>query len=178
MALDFLKLADDKLAKDFNKAAPETYMPKRREQVAKFAEAAAKAATSKQPKGPRKSYEISNGVAAARVRLGTSDLDVGGKEVQYVPAERLADYYTGVAKAARAGELDKHFDWEPDQTDNSGPARTSSRATREIKPELTHRRNVKRYGEDRANELLDKNVAEKGWNKAEVLKAYKALPAL
>ena len=138
MALDFLKLSDEKLANDWAKPSPESYMPKRRAQVARYANSAAKAAKEGKQKFRNGGFEISNGVAAARIRLGKDDIKVGDKEVHFIPAERLVDFYTGVAKAAEAGELDKSFDYEPDQAEAS-TVRSSS-GTRQMSEE--HRKAI------------------------------------
>lgn len=122
MALEFLKLTDSKLAEDFNKADPETYMPKRREKVARLADRAAKAAKEKKARGPLGTYTIKNNAARVSVRM---DKDTafplwgnGKVDHDFMPAERVSDFYEGVAKSARAGELDSHFDWEPEKEQN------------------------------------------------------------
>ncbi|PNQ74325.1 hypothetical protein BA950_14765 [Erythrobacter sp. SAORIC-644] len=122
MALEFLKLTDSKLAEDFNKADPETYMPKRREKVARLADRAAKAAKEKKARGPLGTYTIKNNAARVSVKM---DKDTafplwgnGKVDHDFMPAERVSDFYEGVAKSARAGELDSHFDWEPEKEQN------------------------------------------------------------
>ena len=122
MALEFLKLTDSKLAEDFNKADPETYMPKRREKVAKLAERAAKAAKEGKTRGPLGTFETKNKAARVFVKM---DKDTafplwgnGKVDHDFMPAERVSDFYEGVAKSARAGELDSHFDWEPEKEKN------------------------------------------------------------
>ena len=122
MALEFLKLTDSKLAEDFNKADPETYMPKRREKVARLADRAAKAAKEKKARGPLGTYTIKNNAARVSVRMDKETafpLWGNGKvDHDFMPAERVSDFYEGVAKSARAGELDSHFDWEPEKEQN------------------------------------------------------------
>ncbi|MFI8667983.1 hypothetical protein ACIGGE_16270 [Qipengyuania sp. NPDC077410] len=122
MALEFLKLTDSKLAEDFNKADPETYMPKRREKVARLADRAAKAAKEKKARGPLGTYAIKNNAARVSVRMDKETafpLWGNGKvDHDFMPAERVSDFYEGVAKSARAGELDSHFDWEPEKEQN------------------------------------------------------------
>lgn len=157
MALDFLKLSDEKLADEFYKPDPETYMPKRREKVAKFAEAAAQAAKEGKETFRRKAFVISNGVAQAHVRSGADNLTIDGKDTFHVPAERLAEFYEGVAKEARSGNLDEAIGTEPEFSSSHGAStpRERSQVTREMSPE--HRKAIsdaakKRWAEKKAAE--------------------------
>ena len=157
MALDFLKLTDEKLADEFYKPDPETYMPKRREKVAKFADAAAQAAKEGKETFRRKAFVISNGIAEARVRNGAEDLTIKGKDVFFVEKKDLAEFYEGVAKDARSGHLDEAIGTEPEYSSAHGAAtpRERSQVTREMSPE--HRKAIsdaakKRWAEKKAAE--------------------------
>lgn len=178
MALDFLKLADDKLAKEFNKKPERDVMPARRSKVVEGIDKALAAIKAGEDNPKRGAYSTKEGISKATLRLGSRKLSIKGEDEFFVPRERLGDFYSQARVAVAAGELDAAITASLGQVEASTTKRASSEATREIRPELVHRRNVARYGEARAAELLEVNVQKKGWDKKAVLEAYKALPAL
>jgi hypothetical protein len=179
MALDFLKLTDDKLAQDFNKKPEKDLMPARRSKVLEGIDKALASIKAGEDNPKRGSYSTKEGVSKATLRFGSRKLAVKGTDEFFVPRERLQDFYTQARKSVEAGELDDAIKAAlAGKTEASNAKAPKSEVVRVIQPELVHRRNVKRYGEERAAELLEANVKNKGWDKKAVLEAYSKLPPL
>lgn len=182
MTLEFLKLADEKLAKEFNKKPEKDLMPGRRAKVIDGINRALASIDAGEDNPKRGLYTTREGVSRATLRIGSRKLAINGAEEFYVPRERLADFYKAASKSVEAGELDEAIKVILSATPKfrktgvQDVPRITDR--KPIAPELVHRRNVSRYGEERAAELLEANVKNKGWDKEAVLKAYSALPPL
>jgi predicted transcriptional regulator len=171
MALDFLKLADDKLAKEFNKKPEKDVMPARRAKVLESIDKALAAIKAGEDNPKRGAYSTKDKVSKATLRLGARKLSIKGEEEFFVPRERLADFYTQARASVAAGELDAAITASLGQVEAFTAKRAPSETAREIEPWKVYRRNLSRYGQERADELLDKKF---GKDAGEVRKAYEA----
>ena len=185
MALDFLK-SDKEVAKEFHAAPVVDPVHAKKAQMLKKLDRVLASVKKEPGKSITRWYKVKDGKDGASVGLNIGTVSVVGNTSgqtandEIIKADAVA-FFEEAKKAIEKGDMDDMIRkaWEGrDQFTARTAQRAPSDTVREIKPELTHRRNVKRYGEERANELLDANVEKKGWNKAEVLKAYKELPAL
>ena len=185
MALDFLK-SDKEVAKEFHAAPVVDPVPAKKAQMLKKLDDVIASVKKEPGKSITRWYKVKEGKDGASVGLNIGTVSVVGNTTGQTSNDEIikADamqFFTNAKAAIEKGDMDDMIRkaWEGrDQSSYSTAQRAPSDTVREIRPELTHRRNVKRYGEERANELLDANVQKKGWNKDEVLKAYKELPPL
>lgn len=174
MTMEFLKLADATLAKEFNKKPEKDLMPARRAKVVEGLNKALQAIKEKQDNPKGGIYKTREGTSLATIRLGSKRLTINGAEEFFVPRERLADFYKAAVKSVEAGELDAAIkdalDLAPKAKKGSTVKAITERAP--IQPWRVYRRNLTRYGQARADELLDaKNSPEEA---AAIRKEYEA----
>ena len=171
---------DEKLHSEFDKKPEKDPLPTKRTQIVRGIDSAL-AALKEGKKAKANWYTTKDTTEGVRVKVSLSGtpLEIDGRTEGTV--KNAVAFYEAAKKSVEAGDWDAAIRDAMEQS-KSNRVPTASAAPsgekREIKPELTHRRNVKRYGDERAMELLDKNVEKKGWNKDEVLAAYAALPPL
>ena len=184
MALDFLK-SDAKVAAEWNKAAVVDPLPAAKKKVLNKLDSVVASIQKEPGKNIARWYKTKKDKDGASVGLNVGTVSIAGDTTggpdEIVKEDAIAFFKTAKA-AIEKGDMDAEIRKAVENAPKRAGSPTAMRAPgdggRSIRPELTHRRNVARYGEDRANELLEANVEKKGWNKAEVLKAYKALPPL
>ena len=110
MALkDILGLIDHKLKDVYHTIA---YSPvKDRAAVAKrIDDTKSKYLATEAPRG-KKDFSVANNVGEYRPMVpGAGPLLLAGRDVSYIPAERFADFLTGLKTAVEGGELDKELE--------------------------------------------------------------------
>lgn len=171
---------DETLHKEFDKKPAKDPLPAKRAQIMRGIDKAIEAFQkgTKSKANWYKSKDAADGVRV-QVSLGTTPLVIDGR------SEGTTNDAVAFFKDAKDNVESKRWDAAireaMEASGKGGRKVTASAAPSErgsMAPELVYRRNVKNLGQKRADELLDKNVKEKGWNKDEVLKAYKELPPL
>ena len=157
MALDFLKHHDSKIENAWNAKPAKDPMPARHSKIEEGinkALAALKAGT-----GSLKSwYQTKDGVDGARVQLrhGSKPLTINGRDHWY--SADAPKFYTEALAALKAGHLNDAINalFTGEKQPSLNPAKGASRKGQPLSAEAKHQRNVKRYGEARANELRGK----------------------
>ncbi|WP_379921713.1 hypothetical protein [Erythrobacter sp. R86502] len=177
MVMEFLKLSDANLAKEFNKKPEKDLMPARRAKVVESINKALASIADKQDNPKRGLYTTREGISCATLRLGNRKLKVDGAEEFYVPRERIQDFYKAAVKSVEAGELDAAINAALGGEATKGTPRMGSVVAKErspIAPWRVYRRNIGRYGQARADEILDtKNSPEEAKAIREDYKANK-----
>ena len=154
MALDFLKLADSKLAKEYSGKPPKDPMPKRREKlVAGINRALAQLQLAEEDSPSRGWYSTKNSVTRATLRLGSRPLIVDGRSEFFVPRNRAAEFYEQARASAEKGELDNAIRAVAEGNQPKKAKQGQERARSAMDREKLYQRNLKRYGKERADEL-------------------------
>lgn len=110
---DFLKLSDDRLAKDHSTPAFDAV--RARAGLVKVIDRAASTFTEGKTSG-RKAWSVNRGV----VEL-TLPVEIGGKSTYYIPSERFPDALAKLKKAVEAGDVDADLEAQADNVDDPRP---------------------------------------------------------
>ena len=163
MAFDFIKqLHQTTLEKAWNArpARPaKDPMPKRRQAVVDRINHALKQLREGEAKPPRGLYQTKEGVAAVRVTLkyGQRPLVIDGRDHWFV--EDAAKFFSNAKRAAERGELDSAINAALEGK-AGGQRRQRSTAGKAMSPTTVYGRNIKKYGQARADELLDEKYGK------------------
>ncbi len=163
MALDFLK-SDKDVAKDFHAAPPADPVPAKRKQLLKKLDDVLASVKKEPGKSIARWYKVKEGKSGASVGLNIGSVSVVGNTTgrtdneEIIKANAVA-FFTDAKAAIESGEMDDMIRQAVENAPKSS-AQTAMRArsdvVRDIEPWKTYRRNIGRYGLDRANELGEK----------------------
>lgn len=160
MALDFMKLTDPKLAKEYKGRRLKDTVPKRREKlIAGINRTLAQLQLAKEDSPSRGWYSTKQGVTRATLRLGSRRLIVDGQSEFFVPRERAPDFYKQARASAERGELDDALRAAAEGNQPRQGKQGQRRPRSVMDPEKVYQRNLKRYGKDRADELRRKQAS-------------------
>ena len=149
--MDFLKLADPALAKQYSARPKADPTPKRRAKVIEGIDRTIQQLRANEEAPKRGWYSSRADIVKAKVKHGNRDISINGATEFFIPKERAVDFYTGVKQSVRAGQLDKAINAAVEGTTqrSTGTRRKRGPMTEEQK----HQRNIKRYGEARADAI-------------------------
>ncbi|WBY16616.1 hypothetical protein PF049_00130 [Erythrobacteraceae bacterium WH01K] len=173
--LDFLK-SDPEIVAAWDKPVEVDPLPAAKEKLLKQLDEVVASIKREPKKNITRWYKTQKGKDGASVGLNIGTKSVVGNTTGRTGNDRILrrdvfEFFSEAKEAIQAGKMDDDI---RKALDGSGKTESST-ATRAIDPAKVHRRNVTRYGEERAMELLETNVEKKGWDKAKVLADYKAL---
>lgn len=128
---DVLALIDDKLEAVFHTKPHDP--SKARQPVLKRIASTKTQFESGTTKVPNRWWTAANNVVTFKPTLNGKPLLIGGKEANYVPAERFPDFLDKLSAAVSAGELDQEIADAGDKGGNGGLAKTA--VTRTLSPQ-------------------------------------------
>lgn len=157
--MGWMDLIDNKLEKLFNSKPDnaEKVTERRRNGVLTGIDAALAAHKKGDEKGPRGWYTTKAGVTRCTLRTGTKTVPLAGRDHVFVPRERVGDFYSDLRKEVAGKKHDAAINDAWGERANATRGGTpSARKGKPLDPEKVHQRNIKRYGEARANELRNR----------------------
>ena len=124
----FLELIDNTLGTHFHTPV---YDPKAgQKKLVRVIDLAAKQHSENITRAPNRSWATGNNNAISFApKIDGKPVRIGGKEINYVPAERFQDFLSGLKAAVEAGDLDKEIKAAIDAPKPEGAAASSSRGT-------------------------------------------------
>jgi hypothetical protein len=106
MPLDFLKLNDSKLAKEYGDRPRTDETPKRRNRVIEGIDKMLAALKAGDDAPKRGWYSTRGDVVRVQLKHGSKPLAINGDKEFFIPRQRAAEFYTNARKSVEAGELD------------------------------------------------------------------------
>lgn len=165
MALDFLK-SDKAVADEWNKPAYVDPLPAAKKKVLTKLDSVIASVQKEPSKNIARWYKTKKGKDGASVGLNVGTVSIAGDTTggpdEIVKQDAVAFFKTA-KEAIQSGKMDDEIRKAAESAPKSSAQtaqRASSDVVRDIEPWKTYRRNIGRYGLDRANELGEKKFGK------------------